>query len=154
MLRPAGVPGAEHGVAGHLKLPEGVLRKAALGFLLDKGLKLLDEASQVAGGKIAVELRFLLFLDAFEDGLEIIFADIEYDAAKHLNEAAVAVAGEARVARLAGENFDRFVVQAEIQNGVHHAGHREFRAGANAQQQRVLPIAELLTAGLFKLLEL
>ena len=51
----------------------------------------------------------------------------------------------------ARQAFDRLVVQSEIENGVHHAGHRELRAGSDAEQQRIRWIAELLAHLLFEL---
>ncbi len=44
-------------------------------------------------------------------------------------------------------------VQAEVQDGVHHAGHGELRAGTDAEQHRVRRIAQLLTHLLFELHE-
>ncbi len=78
-----------------------------------------------------------LLLAAVEDVLELVLRDLEHDVAEHLDEAAVAVVGEARVAALGLERLHRLVVQAQVQDGVHHAGHGELRAGAHADQQRV-----------------
>ena len=66
----------------------------------------------------------------------------------HLDKPPIAIVGEARIVRLCGQAFDRFVVQAEVQNRIHHARHRELRAGTDAEQQRVGGVAELL-AGFF-----
>ena len=49
--------------------------------------------------------------------------------------------------------FDGFVVHAEVEDGVHHAGHGELGAGAHAEQQRILRIAQLLAHQLFELVE-
>jgi len=83
-----------------------------------------------------VELRFL------DDFLEAVVVDAEHDAAEHLDEAAVAVPGEAFVAGFLRQAFDGFVVEAEIQHGVHHAGHRDAGAGADGDQQRRGGVAE------------
>ena len=58
--------------------------------------------------------------------------------------AAVAVVGEAGVAGLLGQALDGGVGQAEVEDGVHHAGHRQRGAGADGDQQRVGRVAELL----------
>ena len=71
----------------------------------------------------------------------------EDDVAVHLDEAAVAVPREARVAGLGRQRLDGLVVEAEVEDRVHHAGHRVAGAGADRHQQRVLQVAELL-AGL------
>lgn len=46
--------------------------------------------------------------------------------------------------RLGCEADDGRVGEADVENRVHHAGHRELRAGADGYQQRVVGLAELL----------
>jgi hypothetical protein len=58
------------------------------------------------------------------------------DVGVHLDEAAVGIPGKARVAAGPGEAFDGGVVQAEVEHGVHHPGHRHARARADRHQQR------------------
>ena len=58
------------------------------------------------------------------------------DVAIHLDEAAVAVPGEALVLRGGDQREHGLVVQAEVENRVHHAGHRVARAGADGDEQR------------------
>ena len=77
--------------------------------------------------------------------------DAHDDGAVHLQEAAVAVPGELGVAGLGGEGFDDGVVDAEVEDGVHHAGHRLARAGADGEKERILEVAELLAHRLFDL---
>ncbi len=47
-------------------------------------------------------------------------------------------------AGLLGQALQRLVVEAEVQDGVHHAGHRELGAGPHAHEQRVGRVAEPL----------
>ena len=70
--------------------------------------------------------------------------------AEHLHEAAVGVVGEARVAARVGQALDRLVVQAEVEDRVHHAGHRDRGARAHRHQQRVGRIAEPLADALLE----
>ena len=49
------------------------------------------------------------------------------------------------------ERLHGLVVQAEVEDGVHHARHGELRAGAHADQQRIVGVAELLAHALFEL---
>src|ERR1035438_3226193 len=49
-----------------------------------------------------------------------------------------------------GQTFDRLVVEAEVEDGVHHAGHGELRAGTDGDQQRILSRTQLLPLQLFK----
>ena len=83
-----------------------------------------------------------LELGLLDDLLEAVMVDAEHDAAIHLDEAAIAVPGEARIAGALGEAFDGLVVEAEIEHGIHHAGHRHARAGAHRDQQRIRRVAE------------
>ena len=66
--------------------------------------------------------------------------DAEHDVAVHLDEAAVAVVGEARIAARPREAFRRPVVEAEVEDRVHHAGHRGAGAGADGDEQRVIRV--------------
>ena len=79
--------------------------------------------------------------------------DFEHHVAVHLNEAAVAIVGEARVVALGFDGFDGFVVQAEIEDGVHHTRHGELGATSHADQQRVVDVAQLLAHAAFQLLQ-
>ena len=56
-----------------------------------------------------------------------------------------------RVAGAPGHALDRSLGQPEVEDGVEHAGHRHRRSGANREQQRVIGIAELLSAGVLQL---
>ena len=69
----------------------------------------------------------------------------------HLDEAAVAVVGEAGIAGLGGEALDRFVVEPEVEDGLEHARHRAGRARTDGYEERILGIAELLADGLLEL---
>ena len=64
--------------------------------------------------------------------------DAQHDIAVHLDEAAIAVIGEARIAGALGQALDGLVVEAEIEHGIHHAGHRGARARADRDQQRIV----------------
>ena len=54
--------------------------------------------------------------------------DAQHDVGIHLDEAAIAVIGEAAVPARLRQTFDGLIVEAEIEHRVHHARHR--RAGA------------------------
>ena len=71
---------------------------------------------------------------------------------EHLDEAAVGVPRKAWVLGLGDEAVDGLVVQAEVENGVHHARHGHGGAGAHGYEQRVGCIADLLTHAGFEVL--
>ena len=110
--------------------------------LLDDLLIGLDQTAQVVGAEFGVEVVAMLPLDLVQLVLEQVVVDAEHHVAVHLDEAAVAVVGEAGIAGALRQPFDRAIVEAEIEHGVHHARHRDRRARAHRDQQRPLGIAE------------
>ena len=79
--------------------------------------------------------------------LEIGVRDFEDHVTVHLDEAAVRVVGKAGVAGFPGYALDCLVVKAEVEDGVHHAGHGLGGAGTDGYEQRIDWIAELLAHG-------
>ncbi len=122
-----------------------VLRKIFPGFLLDQFFVIADHGPQVFGLQIGIELRLRLGLARIEDVVELLLVDVERHFAEHLNEAAIRIVGEARIVGELGQTLHRLVVQAQVENGVHHARHRKLRAGADAHEKRVGGIAELFS---------
>ncbi len=70
-----------------------------------------------------------------------------HDPAEHLDEAPIGVPAEALVAGQRDQALERLLVEAEVEDRVHHPGHRELGARADAHEQRVRRVAEAL-AGL------
>jgi hypothetical protein len=114
------------------------------GALLDEGLEALDELLLVVGRQLGVldVVVVLLVLEGLDHGLErlvvlaLLLLHAEDDVAVHLDEAAVAVPGEALVLGRLGEGDDRLVVEAEVEDRVHHARHRVAGAGAHGDEER------------------
>jgi hypothetical protein len=82
-----------------------------------------------------------LVLETVDDDLErlvvfaFLFLHAEHDVAVHLDETAVAIPGEPLVLCGRDQREHRLIVQPEIQNRVHHAGHGVARAGADGYQE-------------------
>ncbi len=72
------------------------------------------------------------------------FANIQHDVAEHLDQAAIGVVGKAGIVAAPGQRFDGLVIEAQVENGVHHAGHGELGAGADGDQQGIFARAQLL----------
>ena len=136
------VPRAEHRVAGERELGERILRELLPGALLHHGLELGDQLAEVVGVEVLVGLGPLPALELREVLLEVVLLEAEHHRAEHLDEAPIAVPGEARIPGPERQALDGAVVEAEIEHGVHHAGHGEHRAGAHRHQQRILRVAE------------
>ena len=138
------VPAAENGFDRAHELFLGILREILADFGLVFGLELLGERLEVVGVEFGVEFDALLLFHLVDELFEIFLADFHDDIGVHLNEAAVAVVSKTGVARLFGESDDDFVVETEVEDGVHHAGHRSACAGADGNEKRIVERAELL----------
>ncbi len=146
-------PAIEDGHDGLPELVHRVLGEVLADELLVNSLVTLDEFLEVVGVKVGVELDALLLLEAIELMLEVLVIDAHGGRAEHVDDATVPVKGESLVVGLPGQPGDRGVGQAEIQNRVHHARHGHGRAGADADQERIVGIAEPLADRLFHGLE-
>ncbi len=62
-----------------------------------------DHLAPILGGELGVERLALVELVVLERVLEMLVVDAQHDLAVHLDEAAIAVIGEARVAAALGE---------------------------------------------------
>ena len=138
-----GVPGAEHGLDGHVHLGARVLGEVLAGLVAHDPLEGVDEAAQVVGGQFGVPFDAALGLEGVEGVGEEVAVDVEHRLAEHLDEAAVGVPREALVARHLGQADHGLVVEADVEDGLHHARHGELRAGAHGDQQGVVGVAEV-----------
>src|SRR6185503_1203683 len=145
-------PRPEDGADGAQQLLPGRGREVLAGALLDQRLEADHEFLQIVDGQLGVfdVLLVALVLEAFDDGLERLVILIgpllytQHDIPIHLDEAAIAVPREARVIGLRRQRLDRLIVESQIEDRVHHAGHRIAGAGAHRYEQRILEIAERL----------
>jgi hypothetical protein len=119
-----------------------VLRERNAELFLDGRHVAGDDLAPVVGADIGVEFMTEARLVVLEDFLEDLVVKPHDHVGIHLDEAAVAVEGEALVTGVAGDGKHRFIVEAEIEHRVHHARHRGAGAGADREQQRLFRIAE------------
>ena len=103
--------------------------------------------------EFVIELDLLAHFHAVEDVLEFLLGNVEDHIAEHLDEAAIGVVGKARIVAALGERFDGMVVEAEVEDGVHHAGHGKLCTRTDGDEQRIFARAELLALQLFQALE-
>ena len=142
--RALGVPRLEDRAHGEVHLLARVLRERAAGLLDDDVLERLDELAQILGVEVEVVGGVLRVLGRVEGVLEVLAVDAEHGLAEHLDQPAVGVEGEPLVARLRRQPTYRLVVEADVEDGLHHSRHRELGAGADRDEQRVVGLAELL----------
>ena len=149
--RLVGLPGVEDRVDGAPELLDGILWEGLALLGLVEGLELLAELLEIVGLELGVVLEAELLLHVREHLLHGLLGESHGGGGVHLDEAAVAVVGEAGVAGLGGEALDRLVVEAEVEDGLEHAGHRAGRSGADGDEEGILGVAELLADGLLEL---
>jgi hypothetical protein len=132
-----------------------VVREIDAEALMDQRLECADEFFKRLGIQLVVELHAGALLALFQQQVERVALlvrlglEAEHNVAIHLDEAAVGVEGEAGVAGAAGEALHGGVVEAEIEDGVHHARHGDARAGAHRDEQWVVCVAETHAHGVF-----
>ena len=107
-------------------------------------LELSNEFLQVVSGKFSVALHATSQFLGGNGIFEQVAVEAHNHVREHLDETAVAVPREAGVVGVLDKAMHRLVVEAEVQNRVHHAGHRHGGAGTNRNEQRVLSVANAL----------
>ncbi len=82
----------------------------------------------------------------FAHGVQLLFevevVHAEHDVAVHLEQTPVGIPRESWVPCQTREALDRLIVQTQVEDRVHHAGHAPARARADRQQQGVVRVAE------------
>ena len=148
------VPRTEHGLNRfhHLSLRVGgeVLALLLLVILFEE----LYQFLHVVGVELDVVLDALFLFEFVDDDLKLLLGDLHDDVGEHLDETAIRIVnktlkfGVGIALDQAGGNL---VVQAEVEDGVHHAGHGSARARTDRNEKGLVGIAELLAVDLFDL---
>ena len=146
-----GVPGAENGLDGHVHLGARILREFFTGLLVDDGLEDIDQVLEVLSVELGIALNATFLLHVVQRVGEEVSVDVQNGLAEHLDEATVGVPRETLVAADSSKTVDGFVVQADVEDGFHHAGHGELCARADRDKQRILGITQLATHFFFDL---
>ncbi len=96
----------------------------------DDALVGLDKGLEVGGIEVEVVLGAPAGLQLVEGVLEQFAVGPQYCLAEHREQATVGVPREPVVAALLREAVHALIVEA-VEDGVHHSGHRELRAGSH-----------------------
>ena len=137
------------------KLLISVLWEGGVGALLDDRLVTLDKFFEVFGSELIIEFNPNFFTKFFKCAFKravIILVNrlhAHNHIAVHLNEATVAVVSKCFVARFVCKCLNGFIIESQVKNGVHHAGHGFARARANRKKKRVLLSTKFLAELLF-----
>ena len=141
---PGTVPGGEHRFDGTAQLLIGVLGKRLPGGTLDDLLVGVDQVAEELDRDAGVRGGPGQLLGRIEEPVELVSRNVQDDAAVHGHEPPVGVVGEPLVVGLLGQTLDRLVVEAEVENGVHHPRHRELGSRPHRHQKGVARVADPL----------
>ena len=99
--------------------------RSGLDVIGEDALKGLDKLLQVLGRKLGIDADAGNQAGLGERVLEQIGVDAHNDIGEHLDKAAIAVPGKTRVLRLGDEALNGVVVETQVEDRIHHAGHGE-----------------------------
>ncbi len=145
------VPGLEHRLGGEAELFDRIVGE----FVADIGAHDLAELPRhlapVLGLELGVGFHLGVAPPGGDDRLEDLVGNAEHDAAEHLHQTPIGIEDEARILGALDQPLGDDVIEPEVEDGVHHAGHRELGARAAGDQQRTLRVAEGLSRGALEL---
>ena len=125
------VPGQEDRADGAPQLLQNILGKILPGRLAHDAFVRAHKLTKVLRGNLRIAPGADSIAKGEELVLELLPFDIQDDVGVHLNEAPIGIQGESFVIRRFGQSLHSLVVEAEIEDRVHHAGHGSARAGAH-----------------------
>ena len=137
-------PRREDRLDGEVELLVRVAREVASGVGPDDRLELVDELAQVVRGQLRVLLDAPGVLLRLERLVEPLRLHLHDDPPEHLDEAPVGIPAEPLVAGQRDHPVERLLVQAEVEDRVHHPGHGELGARSDRHEERVRGVAEAL----------
>ncbi len=149
------VPALENAADGAPKLGHGIVREFNAEDFLDADFESFGQVFELVGGELGVALVTVGILDLFHHAVQLL-ADalavcgfdalglLHDDIGVHHDETAVGVIHETGVAGLLDKAGDGCGTKADIEDGVHHAGHGGTGAGAAAHEKGIVRVAELL----------
>ena len=136
-----GVPGTEHRLDRTEQLFAGVLREVCT----VRGHDLLvaqDQSLERLRGNLDVGLDAGLDHHLVQGVGEQVAVEVQDGLSEHLDQPPVGVPRETFVARLLGQAVHGLVVEPDVQDRLHHPGHRELRPGPHRQQQGIGGVAQ------------
>ena len=143
-------PRSKHRANCAPQLLQRIFRKWLSGLFQVVGLVLPDQFFPAAGRHCGIFLHAQPLPHRPQLVLQVFLGHAHRHGGKHLHEAPIRVVGKTLVAGHLGDALHGFVIQAQVQDRLHHARHRARRAGTHAHQQRVVGIAELFLRHLFQ----
>lgn len=150
---PGVVPGLEDGSNGQLQLFQDILGKFPAGLGRHQFLVTGYHLFQHFIGKLMVILNLAGFLPGPENFFKFLLGNIQDNVTEHVDQATVAIKGKPPVSGLPGQAFNRPVIKAQVEDGIHHSGHAELGSRPDRNQKGVGRVAELQPGGFFQPLQ-
>jgi len=135
-------PRAEDGADGSPELCLRIFREVPTEIFPDGRLEGGNQFPPVGSGQLRIEMHAARFLFLLQQVLQHMLVHPHDDIGVHLHEAAVGVVGKTFVTAGGNDPLDRLVVEAEIEDGIHHSRHGGAGSGADRDQQGVDRVAE------------
>ena len=131
------IPGAEDRFDGAHQLLSGVGGEVFLHHLFVSSFEEGDQLFHIGGSQLGVVLDAPFFLHLVDDPLKVGFGKLADHVGIHLDKPAVGIVGEPLVLGQGREALHHFIVEAQVEDGVHHAGHGSAGAGADRHHEGV-----------------
>ena len=147
------VPASEHGFDSFEKLFLRIGGEILADLFFVFRFELVCQLFKIFGSEFDVVGYALLRLHLIDECFEIFLTDFHNDVGEHLNKSSVAVPSPSGVTGLLCKHFNNLLVQAEIEDGVHHTGHGRSCSRTNGNEKRIFEIAEFLSGDLFHLFD-
>ncbi len=152
-LGAVGVPRLEDRLDRRPQLHDRVRWELVAGRVLIYGQEPGHELAKFRGLQLGVGLDPRVLLRFAQGVLELFAIDAHHRLPEHLDEAAPGVERKALVLGQCRQALGRFFVEAEVEDRVHHAGHRELGPGADTDEQGIVRVAKVLARLSFERLE-
>ena len=132
VVRALAEPRREDGLDREVELLHRIARELAAGRVADDRQELPDQLLERRGVELRVLRDAAARLRGVQRLVELLAGDVHDDPAEHLDEAPVRVPAEALVAGQRDQAVQRLLVEAQVEDRVHHPRHRELGARADA----------------------
>ena len=118
--------------------------------LLVNSFVVLTKLLQTLGRYLGIISNLVLLLDLAESCFEDMVIHPHDNIAKHVDQATISIICKTLIFGGLGQTCSCLVIEAKIQDRVHHARHTDSRATTNTDQQGIRVIAKLFTQLFFK----
>ena len=124
---PLRIPRTEDCLHCHIHLGTRILREITAGLFFNNLLELCRQILQVFGRQIHVSAGANFFFHGIQGISKQVAIDTQNGLTKHLHQAAIRVPSKTLRSRHFRQSGYRTVIQPHVEDGFHHARHRELR---------------------------